>query len=451
MLQRTSPLADPSTRRFAILILLIAICALTGGSSQPNMLPLLVFRPAMALGLGILLWSGGTYRMTGLWPLVAMLGTFAAIIALQLVPFSPDLWASMPGHARFAGAPVGDPAPWRPLSLTPDATIASLYALLPAAIILLGFAGLDDRHRIYLFWAVIAIGVASALLAVVQAGAGPDSPAFFYRQGDRGVPTGLLANRNHQALFLACCLPLLAVAMRTRRIASRIAWPLLASAGLAFIPLILLTGSRSGMVWGLFGAIGALFLMPSLRRDRSPRFNLTLKAVLAMVAFLLIGATVLAGRALSVERLLVVEDATSDMRVRAFSTVARITKDFFPFGTGFGSFDPVYRSYEPDAFLHPRYFNHAHNDLIELLMTGGLAAGLVLAAFLLWYLVKAVGAMRLKGRGQVIYLRRAAALIVALVLAASLTDYPLRTGIVTMLVTLACCWLAVPMQEPDHD
>ena len=72
-------------------------------------------------------------------------------------------------------------------------------------------------------------------------------------------------------------------------------------------------------------------------------------------------------------------------------------KDFLPTGIGFGAFDPAFRVFEPDSSLSPLYLNHAHNDLVELALTGGIAALLMFALFLLMCLKRG---FRLFARGS---------------------------------------------------
>src|SRR5688572_22475659 len=125
-----------NTRFFTIpvgvFIAFFALSFLGGGASRGDVLSLLYLRPAAILAIAALLilpidrdWR--TYRS-----LLLMLGAFAALLVLQLVPLPPALWAQLPGRGAFeaAATAAGQPQPWRPLSLTPERTAQSLLALL---------------------------------------------------------------------------------------------------------------------------------------------------------------------------------------------------------------------------------------------------------------------------------------------------------------------------------
>ena len=59
----------------------------------------------------------------------------------------------------------------------------------------------------------------------------------------------------------------------------------------------------------------------------------------------------------------------------------RRRRSFLPFGAGFGTFDPVYRRFEPDALLSTIYLNQAHNEPMQLAMEGGIPALALLLVF----------------------------------------------------------------------
>ena len=126
-----------------------------------------------------------------------------------------------------------------------------------------------------------------------------------------------------------------------------------------------------------------------------------------------------------------------ELRVSNLPQVMETVRIYFPLGAGFGTFDPVFRILEPDSSLTRKYFNHAHNDWIELIITGGVPAVLVLVAFMGWFTgrVRALTAMPLSLAAA------SGIIIVVLTGLASAADYPLRTPLISTLFACACCWL----------
>jgi O-antigen ligase len=111
-------------------------------------------------------------------------------------------------------------------------------------------------------------------------------------------------------------------------------------------------------------------------------------------------------------------------------------------GSGFGSFDPVFRVYEPDGLLSPNYLNHAHNDLLELAMVGGLPAMVLLVWFLVWLGTRGIAALRRSDGRTNTRMARLGLLMLVMMLLSSLVDYPLRTPLVAAICAVACGWLA---------
>jgi O-antigen ligase len=102
-------------------------------------------------------------------------------------------------------------------------------------------------------------------------------------------------------------------------------------------------------------------------------------------------------------------------------------RDHWLFGTGFGSFDAVYRIYEPTALLLPLYVNHAHNDWAQLVIEGGLPAAICLLGLMGWVAMAIWRiARRTPGSGALVVFWTA---WLAIMMAASTVDYPLRTPI----------------------
>jgi O-antigen ligase len=133
---------------------------------------------------------------------------------------------------------------------------------------------------------------------------------------------------------------------------------------------------------------------------------------------------------------------SDENRVAFVPTLLQMARDFFPFGSGFGSFDPVFRFYEPDAVLRPTYLNHAHNDLLELAITGGLPAMALLGLLIAWMVRGAWLVSRAAARSPEVRFAQFAIAGIVIVLLGSLLDYPLRTPLFALFFAIFSGWLA---------
>ena len=72
-------------------------------------------------------------------------------------------------------------------------------------------------------------------------------------------------------------------------------------------------------------------------------------------------------------------------RFERWPLVVEATQPYLPVGAGIGTFDAVYRSVEPLDQLDPTFFNHAHNEYLEVWMESGWIGIAVILALLVWY------------------------------------------------------------------
>ncbi len=444
----------------AALIVLGVACLTLGGSSRPMAFTPLALRPIAVVCIMVFAWRVTRAQLDSIRVPLLLLTAFAATIAIQLVPIPASIWPLLQARAPYAAelTALGLPLQAHPLSLTPDRTWNSLIALIVPLAMLLGYAAVGRSTKALLLPALIAGGMASAVLGIAQLAAGPDSALFFYDATSSEYPVGFFANRNHEAAFLAIMFPALRAwslsgqpdeattygRRSRRRPATRIAPRSLIALGIGIflIPMILTTGSRAGFVLMLLGLIAAYAVapVPLPKPKRAVERWALIAGVVGII--LIVVVTIVSGRAVTLQRVLASSDVSSDLRWAYMPTMLDLIHRFWLFGSGFGSFDPVLRGSEPDALLHGRYFNNAHNDLIELLMTGGLASAVVLLAFLFWWARTAIAAFKAPGAGSGIHRARAAALMIALLLLASLLDYPIRTPLIATVLALLCAWMA---------
>ncbi len=444
---------------FRGLCLLLALAFLLGGGARADIQSLVVLRPCAILLLFYGLARLDRSQIAANRFVLATTVLVLLLMGLQLVPLPPSLWGALPGRdlVRDIDQVAGLGAVWRPLSLAPDATLnALLAALVPCAALVLGVQ-LGARERHMLIWPVLLFGGLSAVLGIAQLSGPSEGALYLYKVTNNGAAVGLFANRNHQALLLAALLPVLAVwAMDRASDGSRSSFRglLAVLAGASLLLLILVTGSRAGLLLGACALLLLPLIFPRLvarlvvRERASARARrwvpLALAGAVAGMA-LLAALAIWRGRGLAWERLLGTA-AGDDIRFAIAPTVLGMVRSYLPFGSGLGSFERVFQMHEPDALLRPNYANHAHNDWLELALTGGIPALLLLAAALVAYVSRgrALFAPALAGCAE-LPLARLGMAVVALAAIASLGDYPLRVPSLACFFMVGALWMSCPL------
>lgn len=428
-------------------MVLLAFSFLIGGGSRDYAPKLALIElaalPALVLGLTALLNRDILERHRFF---LGLAGATALVPLLQLVPLPTSIWASVPGREQGALALelTGLQPGWLPLSLTPDLTWFAFLALIPplAVLSLVLTRGFPLGER--LAQATLVFALLSIVLAAGQAMVGTRA-LFLWPGNDVGEVPGLFANPNHAATLCLVAMPFIVVLgaspLRERGTPQ---WPLwIASALLMVMVLGLgLVGARAGATLLavalplslLSGYLAAGRSLPSSRwMAAGAAFGL---ALLGVAGWFLLPA---------LEQWNTPERA--EVRFENWPIVLEAADDFLPLGSGVGSFDTVYRAYEPLAQLDATFFNNAHNDYLEIwLETGWLGAGLLIA-FLVWFGRRSLRAWR-GGHGRALDLQRASSVAVLIYLLHSVFDYPLRTE--THMVVFALC-LALLELSPARD
>lgn len=439
----------PQRIRYFVVVAFLTACLIGGGSARSDVVSLLYLRPAAAICIMALLLIPGRFEWGPVRVPLTLFAALTVIMLIQLLPLPPQIWPHVPGHARFveAAAAAGIGQPWRSISIAPDRTLNSLAALSIPFATLVGMASLSREQRYSLLPLVMVAGALGALLSVAQMVGGAGGMLRLYRITNDENAVGFFANRNHQAVLLALMPPILTlwVALAPDKIAANMRLWLVIPALIFLLPLILVTGSRAGLGFFAVAFIAALLLFGSQIELHTPRFlsgkKWLLPAILTVIAIAAIIATIALARAEAVRRLLDV-DIGSESRSTLLPLFFGIARDFFPFGSGFGTFDPVFRIFEPYSALHPRYLNHAHNDLIEIVIEGGLASALLMLGAISWVACKiAFVARRTSAPSRSVNYARLGALVIIILFAASAVDYPVRTPLMSALVVIACAWL----------
>lgn len=442
-----------SRRAFWVMLAMLVLAALFGGASRSDESAQAVVRAGMAALLAVLVLVGRPAEWRSLRLPLLFMGLLVLVMGAMLVPLPPQLWTMLPGRELFAeAAPLtGGAQQWRPFAISPPLGHNALYALIPPAAVLIGLAFLTPRDRVRLVWSVAALIVASAVLGVAQVSGGTESPLRWYQITNRESGVGFFANRNHQAVFLAAGFPILAlwVASEADRWMSRELRAWLAGGSALLLAIALLTtGSRAGLLVGAIAILGTLALhgaaLAAQIRAMAPRVRLMALGGALLTVAAIAAAALVSPQARSIVRLLGLSIG-EDARAKSLPTLEAVLGGYFPAGTGFGGFEPAFRSAEPFGLLRLTYLNEAHNDYIQLAIEAGLVGLALLAAFLIWWGLRSWAALRAGGSGgSALAARRAGSLILLLILIASAADYPMRTPLMMVLAVIAAAWLALP-------
>ncbi|MGA9583175.1 MAG: O-antigen ligase family protein [Allosphingosinicella sp.] len=423
--------------------LYLAACLLLGGASAAGAAAN-AFLQLVALGLILaLLWRRDFALPDGAAGPLWIGGALLAVGLLSLVPL-PAGFGSGPlrGEVIEAFRLIGMEPPALSASLAPSSTLNSLLHLLPAAAMFLLVLRLPNEDRRLLPTILLAVAGASILLGAFQLMGGPDSPLRFYSITNRSSPVGFFANVNHEATLLLCALPLVAVLagrMATRRSRSKRSGGAIVSVSIAIFIIagIAVSGSSAGYGLAVPTALASFVIY---RRTVAGKVAKGWWAALAVLALLFTYAGVqgpLGKENFEAE----VTDHPSSRRVLA-STTTEIIEDSFPVGTGLGTFSTVYRRYEDPSKVTRQFANHAHNDYLEAVLELGPAGLLLIIAFLFWWGRRSYLAWTRDFEGAA--LARAGSVMIGVVLAHSIVDYPMRTAAIVAVFAFGCALLVPP-------
>jgi hypothetical protein len=418
---------------------LLAASLVFGGATSQGLIseavPELMSLPLLALALPRALPFLKTYPSA-----LALVAGVLALPCLQLIPLPPALWKTLPGRDFVAEILTTAQAPisWRPISLIPSETWRALLSLLPAVAIFLAILNLGRDARRRLLLVALAIGVASALLGMLQVLVGDP---YFYTFTNAGTAVGFFANHNHLAALEYALLPLGAAALAETRMQSpAFLAVILGAVASALLFALTLTASRSAVILGGVSAAATLaFVLTPELTVLGRRRSLGLIAAFALALLpIAIGFGFLN---------IFTRFGTQDLGYLRDMIAANTwvgLKNYFPVGAGLGTFPSVYPLHERAADLVPDLVNRAHNDGLETLFEGGAESLLLLLGFIVWLGASTYRAFvredAVKGRQT-----RAGVIAMWLLLIHSLWDYPLRT---IALETLFCFCAALQFPPP---
>lgn len=352
------------------------VCALpflAGGVYRSVWIPLCQFW----LGLGIAIAfvrarSGPTDRLDASVVVSRALFPLHALFLIQLIPLPrPVLQLLSPG--AFAVHFLPDPGPWafRPLSVSPAATVEAWLYVAGLQGLFLALSGFPARRRPTILYLLLGVAVILAAEGLWQSRT--THPYHFYGvfpvEVESGFQTSVFGpyfNRNHFATITSMGVGLAAglaasMVMKGHGLVHLLRQPA-ALAGVVTLGglagFLALTTAASGSRSGTLAALVALAILSY--RAFGKRIVLVTVAM-ATVAVAVSGSAVF-------YRLMQADVLAS--RWVPWLDMARLVGFFPVFGSGIGTFGSAYWPYQTNATYE--YWPHAHNDYLQWLIETGL-------------------------------------------------------------------------------
>jgi O-antigen ligase len=401
----------PGTVSFVIIVFTLI------GGAPLSVLGVLSLAVSTGALLAAIAFSPDAARLAKLpWHSRAALGAIVLLPLVQLVPLPPALWQALPGQdiRHIVLETIGRGNSWQPISLTPIFTMEATVACLAFVTLVLAMLTLGERHLRNVGWLILAIVAVDIAIGTLQVASG--GYPLLRESRNQGAMLGFFANKNHMGLFVAASMPLAWLLLDVRR---RRAPPLYLFIGWCSLSLVALvaTNSRSGLLVGLVAA-GALSLQ--LLSKQSSRLRLTfLVGVVGAIASMSLTNpfSALFGR---------FSEVNDDLRWKFWQESIPLSKIYWPFGAGAGSFSQLFMVSEKLTSVKPTYVNAVHNDYIQLIIEFGISGVAVTLFLIISLLICSSAEVKNKKKGPIDKNVIAGLIIVTLFALQSVVDYPLR-------------------------
>jgi O-antigen ligase len=384
--------------------------------------------------LGAILLAYGLFQLLPL-PMKLLEAVSPALPALLSIPPGPaDLLVSDKNPGLAGQLPA-----FHAISIYPFATEMELSRLVIYLMIFLMAAfGPRTHEEIYSVLRVLAIfGFTLALFAVVQK-ATWNGKLYWIRElsYNRGNPLGPFVNRNHFAGWMCMVAPLsfgLGLMSRSTSRSLRYIFFAVVMAITIFFSL-----SRGGIISFLLSTVVLTVIVvwgASSRRGVIP----VLSFVVALLGYLIyLGVSPIVQRFAQ-------SGVSSAERLLVWSASITAFRNFPVFGTGLGTFQHIFPMYKPDGI--ETFYQHAHNDYIEILLELGIS-GAFLGLVFLGLAGKHILYVRWRGRKR--YLKAAFVASLVSLTAFSLFDFNLHIPSNAILLSFIL-GLAVAMSRLEQE
>ena len=375
---------------FYCFLALVAWLPLPLGSNRPWAWSIMEIGSFALLGL----WMAAHWRAKGpaskalesaRIPLTA-LGLWLVSFLLQVIPLPSGL-SELLSPASFAIQQFnseGTRLLVTSVSLDKGATLSALLkASSYSALFFLTLVLADTHQKVKTMVRVMVLtGFGTALYGLIMTLTGIEYIWWTPKEYYKGFVTGTFINKNHFAGFMEITIPLgIAILMTDFHFASRPKDTFMDRAKKVMVSLLDKRGRMAAYVVIMFSALflsssragvasffTAMFIagltISSMKTSRErERMLAPVVIVLALLSVIWLGLGSLPGR-------IAESELSFAGRTQAWEGSINAINDFFPLGAGAGAFQWIYPMYETEGYTRV-YFDHAHNDYIEILVDQG--------------------------------------------------------------------------------
>lgn len=418
----------------------LAYMILFGGTSIPNNVNLTL---QSVVSFGIIAASVWRLRVgfpTKLSVIGAVVAAASLVLVLaQLLPLPYSIWALLPGRQLVVDtfSTLELTPSWMPLTLSPWATKAAAVAVLPA---LAGYFSVltlhpSDSSKIAL--TIISCALIGLFIGFAQKSLGSAAGLHFYNENAGNIASGTFGNRNFFAAQLFTSIPFVAALATTLSHSRRMRPPVVLAFAAIYMALLVaglaVIGSRAGIILAIASVLLSVIYVYR-RPDTAGKGKQSRWSFYAILgSFFLVTQVGLVGLTRLAET-----DPVNDYRGDIYAVTWQAIQAYFPAGSGFGTFVPVYQQFETPQVIVSSYINHAHNDWMQIALEGGAPALVLLLAFFFIFLACVVRVSRLSSNIPQHAFARAALVTAFLMLLHGLVDFALRTPTLLSLFAVCC-------------
>jgi O-antigen ligase len=334
----------------------------------------------------------------------------------QLIPLPVSMLSLIhPKFKELVTVIPGAPPAFHSVSIYPFATemeVCRLFIYL--AVFTVAAFGLKDNEDVRrILKALVVFGFILGVFAIIQK-ATWNGKIYWFKEPIHpyAFSFGSFVNKNHFAGFMGMIIPFsLGIALRSRRLEEKV---MFAFFGVVMAISLFFSLSRGGIISFIASMFVFSLIILTKGMTKKKFFPIALFSLALTVYLLFLGVSPIVERFAKGE-------VSGEQRLKAWHGTLQAFRDFPVFGSGMGTFQDIFKVYQPDGLY--LYWTHAHNDYLELLLELGIV-GAALAAVFFFTALRAI--LKTKWKGREVYIWAAVLASLTAIAVHSIVDFNLH-------------------------